>query len=93
MKPDSPELARRIDVMVAYQNGEDTQYKNHGTKSWITATTGGLSFNWEHCDFRTKPELRSGFIFEEALHKHPNEHRWKKGQGTCFPVVEVELSQ
>ena len=90
MRPDSEELARRIDAMIAFQNGEAMQYLNKGMRTWIDMTTdGGLSFDWNKCDFRVKPKLREGYIFAKSLHQHSPDFRRTTGENTCFKVREV----
>jgi len=69
MQPDSKELARRIDAMLAFQNGEPMEYRNSGMKTWVDLSKhGGLSFNWERCDFRKKPVMIEGWIDPKHIH-------------------------
>ncbi len=103
MTPNSKELAHRIDTMVAFQNKEPIQFRSrkkkgsclHGGAREPTWSTGcaNLAFKWETHEYRKKPptppEPRTGYIFERALHQHPKDHNWKKGDETCFPVREV----
>ena len=90
MNRNSEELARRIDVMVTYQNGEAIQYRNTGTSKWLNLREGGtLSFNWERCNFRVKPKLREGYVFASQLHQHPGKFPRKTKEDTCFRVREV----
>ena len=70
MRPDSKELATRIDAEVAYQNGEDMQFRSRtGGGSWIDLKEGGtLSFNWAASEFRVKPVLIEGWVDPNKIH-------------------------
>ena len=59
MNRDSKELARRINVMLAYQNGEDMEYCKPDVYGWTNLTKKGtVSFNWSAYDYRAKPKGR-----------------------------------
>ena len=63
MNRDSKELARRIDAMSAFQNGEDMQYCKLDGYGWMDlGKKGTLSFNWRIYDYRAKSKPREFWI-------------------------------
>ena len=94
MKWDSKEIAYRIKILTAFQNGEEIEHRNKtAPKSpWAGKFDGfeqSLSFNFETTEYRKKPQLREGYIFASMLHKHPGDFPRKTGRDTCFKVREV----
>ncbi len=88
MNRNSKELARRIDVEVAYQNGAEMEYRNTGTHKWVELSEGGvLSFNWMSCDFRVKRVLIEGYVDPAEIHTPPPGGCVQLG---CIHVREVE---
>ncbi len=93
MSPDSRQLAHQIDTMVAFQNKEDTEFRERRLPSETQATwatsAGNLGFNWQKYEYRTKAATpREGYVFERSLHKHPDRPRHTT-EDTCFLVREV----
>ena len=87
MRPDSKELATRIDAEVAYQNGEDMQFRSRTGGSWIDLKEGGtLSFNWAASEFRATPKAREGWIDSNQLHEHSS---WECDVTECIHVREI----
>ena len=92
MRADSKELAYRINILTAFQSGEEIQYRHKigGFKQWLISSNKNLAFNFETMEYRKKPQLREGYVFESMLHNHPESHIHTKKEGTCFKVREVE---
>ena len=70
MRRDSKELADRIDVMVAFQNGEEVQHRTKGLSgSWVTTGVGSsLSFDFRDYEYRLLPKPREGYVHPNDLH-------------------------
>ncbi len=95
MKRDSKEIAYRIKILTAFQNGEEIEHRSKTAhKSFWAGKFDGfeqsLSFNFETMEYRKKPQFREGYVFESRLHSHPDSHIHNKREGTCFKVREVE---
>ncbi len=94
MYPDSKELARRIDILTAFQNGEEIEHRSIGKGS--TPWTGKygdspqtLCFNFDNSEYRKKAQPREGYIFATVLHNHPEGYSHRPGEHACFKVREV----
>ena len=68
MRPESKELADRIDIMIAFQNSEPVQWRSGPGDVWVDATEQGLAFHFESMEYRLKPVLKEGWVHPEQLH-------------------------
>jgi len=90
MRPTSTRLAHRIDVMLAFQNGDAVQFR-HKTGpssgvSWRESPSNSLMFRFDTCDYRIKPKLIEGYV--DPLYVHP--HGAACGDTMCIKVRQVE---
>lgn len=70
MNKGSAELADRINVLVAFQNGEIIQHrgKDSGAR-WIpTHEKSSLSFNFREHEYRLTPEIQEGWVRLTDIH-------------------------
>lgn len=50
------EAKEAAEVMLAYAEGKEIQYKNHEGDSWCEIVYGEPEFNWDRTEYRIKPE-------------------------------------
>ena len=92
MNKDNKELARHIDVMLAFQNGEDMQYcklEPHGYKWTNLRKNGTLSFNWQVYDYRVKSKPREFTITIDADGEIAGQVKALRSPGEVIKVREV----
>jgi len=86
MRPHSKVLAHRIDVMIAFQNGENVQYRRKRSElPWNNSPSKNLSFDFDIHDYRIKPVLIEGYVDPKHLHT--------KLQGGCHVVGCIKVRQ
>jgi len=86
MRPSSKTLANRIDVMIAFQNGEDIQYRHKtGMQKWQNSPSQNLMFNFDVCEYRKKPVMIEGWC--DPRHIHTGR------QGGCQIVGCIQVRQ
>ena len=87
MKPDSKILANRIDTMLAFQNGQQVQYrmKRPTSSLWIDEHGAGLIFNFARYSYRIKPVMIEGWVDPSKIHTSL--------QGGCDTVGCIHVRQ
>ena len=93
MYPDSKELAERIDILVAFQNGEEIEYRSigKGTTPWTGkygTSPQNLSFTFNDTEYRVKPTVIEGYVRPYNLISE-NQKRKCTSQDAFIHVKEV----
>ena len=92
MKRDSKELAYRVKILTAFQNGEEIEHRNTvGGRPWSGKFEGfeqSLSFSFEMTEYRVKPTIIEGYVRPYNLISE-NQKRRCTSQDTFIHVKEV----
>ena len=92
MYPNSKELTERIDLLVAFRNGEEIEHRSigKGTAPWIGkygSSPQSLIFNFNNTEYRKKPRILEGYVHKR--HVHPYTSGSSGCSANCIQMKEV----